>query len=118
MSADDELPEPPAGLGAGGSALWASLTEGFDLASHELVMLKEACRTVDLLDVLQLSIDLDGPVLPWGKGTRANPAAVEARQSRIALARLFASLGIPADGEGRTGQRGAARGVYRMGGSA
>jgi hypothetical protein len=35
-----------------GPALWASLTEGFDPASHELVMLKEACRTVDLLDVL------------------------------------------------------------------
>jgi len=117
-SVDDSFPEPPAGLCAGGLALWASLTGSFDLASHELVILKEACRTVDLLDVMQLSIDRDGPVLPWGAGTRANPAAVEARQSRITLARLFASLGIPADGEGRTGQRGAARGVYRMDGAA
>jgi hypothetical protein len=79
--------------------------------------LKEASRTVDLLDDLQAAIDRDGPVLPWGDGgVRAHPAAVEARQHRIVLTRMLASLGIPADpeDEDRAAPRGGARGVYQV----
>lgn len=116
-------PEPPAGLQHGGQRLWSATLSAFELAEHEQIILREACRTVDLLDQLQRSIDEDGPVVRWGDGARANPAAVEARQHRIALARLIASLGIPSDqGEPaagpRRGSRGGARGVYDMGGAA
>ena len=106
---------PPEGLLEGGQRLWVSTLAAFELAEHEQIMLKEACRTVDLLDQLQALIDRDGPVLPWGEGTRANPAAVEARQHRIALARLVASIGIPdEDDQPRRQPRGAARGVYGL----
>jgi hypothetical protein len=35
------------------------------------VSLKEACRTIDLLDSLQAAIDRDGPLQRWGEGSRA-----------------------------------------------
>ena len=100
----------------GGRRLWSATLESFELAEHEQVILHEACRTVDLLNALQALIDKGGPLLPWGDGSRAHPAAVEARQHRIALARLIASLGIPVDDAERLGQRrGGARGVYGRG---
>jgi hypothetical protein len=108
-------PKPPKGLQTGGKALWTATLGRYELAEHETTLLVEACRTVDLLDALQTLIDQDGPVLPWGDGTRAHPAVVEARAHRIVLARLVASLGIPAEDEGRVAPRGQARGVYRMG---
>jgi hypothetical protein len=87
----------------------------FELAEHETSLLLQAARTVDLLHALQALIDRDGPVVPPGEGTRANPAVVEARAHRIVLARLVASLGIPAsEDEGRVAPRGRARGVYNM----
>jgi hypothetical protein len=107
-------PKPPEGLKTGGAAFWEAILEKFELVEHELLILKEACRTVDLLDDLQQNIDCDGPVLKWGVGVRANPAGVELRQHRIALARLLAVLSIPADDEDRSPVRGS-RGVYRMG---
>lgn len=109
-----QVPEPPTGLREGGRRLWTATVERFDLAEHEQVVLLEACRTVDLLDQLQHLVDTEGPVLPWGDGSRAHPAAVEARQHRVVLARLVASLGIPVEDPDRTQPRGA-RGVYRPG---
>lgn len=108
-----DVPDPPEGLQEGGQRLWQATLTAFELAEHERVILREACRTIDLLDALQRLIDVEGPVLPWGEGSRAHPAAVEARQHRIALARLIASLGIPAeDSEDRLPARAGARGVY------
>lgn len=109
------VPKPPKGLLVGGRRLWTATLTAYDLAEHEQAIMREACRTVDLLDQLQALIDKEGPVLPWGEGSRANPAAVEARQHRIALARLIASLGIPMDeDQGRRQPRGS-RGVYGLG---
>jgi hypothetical protein len=75
--------------------LWRATLSEFELAQHELAILLEACRTVDLLDMLQAEIEELGPVSPWDAGVRANPAAVEARQHRITLARLLAALRVP-----------------------
>jgi hypothetical protein len=108
--------EPPEGLQADGRSFWEAILEKFELAEHELVILKEACRPIDLLDSLQAAIDQDGPLQRWGEGSRAYPAAPELRQHRIALARLLASLGIPADpDDDRPVTRGGSRGVYRVG---
>jgi hypothetical protein len=114
MNSPPKPPKPPSGLKTGGSAFWTAVVEKFELVDHELLVLKECCRTVDLLDDLQASLDQDGPVLPWGEGVRAHPAAPELRQHRVALARLLAVLSIPADDEDRSHVRGS-RGVYRMG---
>jgi hypothetical protein len=99
-------------------AFWDAISTTFELADHELILLREAARTIDLLDVLQVAIDHDGPLQRWGEGSRAHPAGPELRQHRIALARLLAAMGIPADdAEDRSVSRGGSRGVYKLGGT-
>jgi hypothetical protein len=70
------------------------------------VILTGACRTIDLLDNLQMIIDRDRPLQRWGEDSRSHPAMPESRQHRIALARLLAALGIPADDDDRQAVRG------------
>lgn len=42
-------PKPPAGLGAAGAARWRRLTAALEFQPHELIVLEEACRVVDVL---------------------------------------------------------------------
>lgn len=107
---DEPKPKPPAGTQAPGRRLWASIIDVYDLDEWELALLRECVRTVDLLDVLDAEVRADGPLVSSVAGVKAHPAAVEARQQRIALARLLAALRMPAgDGddqaEGRRPQR-------------
>jgi hypothetical protein len=109
-------PEPPEGLQPAGAAFWRAILEKFELVDHEMVILKEACRTIDLLGELQAAVDRDGPLQRWGEGSRSHPAVPELRQHRLVLGRLLATLGIPADpDDDRPVTRGGSRGVYRMG---
>lgn len=114
----------PSGLAAGGRRLWDSVTKEFELEEHELVLLVAAVRTVDLLEKLDVEVRRDGPTIDTPQGMRAHPAAVEARQQRIALARLMAALRLPAGEEGdqqasaRPQRRVGARGVYGIRGVA
>jgi hypothetical protein len=114
----------PPGLGSGGRKLWKSVTDVFDLEEHELVLLVQAVRTVDLLDELDKRVRADGALHDSPQGLRAHPAAVEARQQRIALARLMAALRLPSGEEGdqqagaRPQRRVGARGVYGIRGLA
>lgn len=104
--------KPPAGLRAPGKALWASVTAGYVLGGHELLILAEAARTADLLDLLEVEVRAGGAVVDSPHGRKANPAAVEARQQRLTLARLIVALRIPIeDATGRTQSR-PLRGVY------
>ncbi len=89
------VPQPPEGTCAAGCRLWESVLADFELDQHELVLLTEAVRTVSLLDQLEASIRSEGAIVDSPQGRKANPAAVEARQQRIALARLLAALRIP-----------------------
>jgi hypothetical protein len=109
--------KPSAGLRAQGKALWRSLTADYELGDHELSLLLQAARTVDLLDDLEAEIRSGGALVDSPQGRKANPAAVEARQQRLALARLLAALRIPLDdshGADRTQTR-SIRGVYKVG---
>ncbi len=102
-----EVPGPPAGTGAAGLRLWSSVVEEYDLEEHETALLVEAVRTVDLLDELAERVRKDGAVIASPQGDKAHPAAVEARQQRIALARLLAALRLPAgdDADQKAGAR-------------
>ncbi len=117
-------PKPPTGAGVAGRRLWVSVVADFDLDEHELVLLVEATRTVDLLADLDAAVRADGALVDSPQGVKANPAAVEARQQRIALARLLAALRLPAGGEGdqqagaRPSRRVGVRGVYAVRSSA
>ena len=114
-------PTPPAGLADAGAAFWAAVCADYELAPHELVLLEQAARTVDLLHRLEAAAQA-GPLVD--DAGRIHPAIVEARQCRGLLARLVASLRIPelpddddqADGDAgpRPQRRGAARGAYGL----
>ena len=115
--------KPPAGLGAEARALWSSVTDAFDLEEHERTLLVQAVRTVDLLEKLDAEVRRDGPTIDSSQGLRAHPAATEARQQRIALARLLAALRLPNGEEGdqqasaRPQRRGGVRGTYGIRGA-
>jgi hypothetical protein len=113
----------PAGLRGPGRRLWSSIVDAFELDEHERALLLEACRTVDQLDLLDAAVRRDGPIVASPQGDRAHPALVEARQQKIALARLLAVLRLPAGAEddqapGRRPQRRVgARGAYGIRGA-
>ena len=112
----------PTGTGDAGAKLWREVLDAYELEQHELLLLREAVRTIDTLDLLEKRVADDGPLLGSSQGERAHPALVEARQQRIALARLLAALQLPA-GEEEAGDRWpqrrmGVRGVYGVGGVA
>ena len=115
-------PNPPTGAGKAGAALWRAVLGEYELEEHELLLLREAVRTVDTLDSLEALVQSEGAVVDSPQGSKAHPALVEARQQRIALARLLAALRLPAGEEGaedrRPQRRMGVRGVYGVGGVA
>lgn len=107
-------PKPPRGTKAGGKRLWSSIVADYELEEHELALLREMVRTVDMLDDLAAIVAESGPVVTGAAGDKMHPALVEARQLRIALARLSAALRLPA-GEEEDTQQGARRPQRRVG---
>jgi hypothetical protein len=85
----------PRGLAAAGRKLWDAGTDDYDWSHHELAMLEEACRTRDRIVQLDKIVDDDGIMLTSSQGSRVHPAIAEARQQRLVMARLLATLGIP-----------------------
>ncbi|MFD0685895.1 P27 family phage terminase small subunit [Actinomadura fibrosa] len=113
-----KIPKAPAELKASGRRLWREVQERYELEEHERGLLLEMCRTVDMLDTLAALVADEGPTVVDHTGnTRVHPALVEARQLRIAYARLAAALRLPAgeEDEGvtrRPQRRVGVRGVY------
>ncbi len=122
-ASDGPTARPPVGAREPGKRLWRSVVEAFDLDEHELALLREATRTVDALAGLDAAVRRDGPVVESPQGQRAHPALVEARQQRIALARLVASLRLPSGEDGdhqasaRPQRRVGVRGTYGITGA-
>lgn len=99
-------------MDAAGRRLWDAGVAEFEWAQHELAILEEACRTRDRIVELDKRVEVDGLMLTSSQGSRMHPAVPEARQQRLALARLLATLGIPPlDEDGLPPARGV-RGVY------
>jgi hypothetical protein len=121
---DQPVSAAPRGAKAAGKRLWRSVLQEYELEEHEAALLREMVRTVDQLDALQAAVDRDGLMVAGpGMARRVHPAAVEARQARIALARLAAALRLPAGDEdsadAKTGtrrpqRRVGVRGPYRL----
>lgn len=115
------IPAPPVGTGRSGGKLWRDVLAKYELEEHELMLLREMTRTVDLLDKLAAITAREGLLVEGPHGSKPHPAVVEARQARIALARLTAALRLPAGDEtdqakGRRPQRRVGvRGIYAVG---
>lgn len=116
---EDRIAAAPTGAKAAGKRLWRSILAEYQLEEHEAALLREMVRTVDRLDQLHALVEADGVMV----GDRLHPAMVEARQLRIALARLAAALRLPAGDEESTDakagtrrpqRRVGVRGPYRL----
>jgi hypothetical protein len=114
-----EIPSPPDRLGESGRALWGAVLEDYDLDTHELTVLREACRTADSLEDLQQLLEAEGLTSGSSQGVRVHPALVELRLQRVTFARLLTALRIPsgdtsAEPGVRDQPRGGVRGVYGL----
>ena len=108
----------PTGLGAGGRALWKSITDDHDLDASQMVQLTEACRAKDRLD--KLDALLRGDVDTWAEvyidndgnpvSLRIDAALQRANDTANLLKQLLAALRLP-DAAGKRPQRRAARGA-------
>lgn len=89
-------------FGPRGQAFWQSTRDKYELTDGELEILAEACRTLDVLDVLAAEIATNGPMTVGASGQPVvHPAVGEARGQRLALHRLLAGLSLP-DSDGQT----------------
>ena len=117
------LPRPPKGAGPSGRRLWRDVLERFELDEHEVALLTAMVRQVDRLDALEAIVAAQG-LMVTGHGTvKIHPAALEARASAIAVARISAALRLPSGSEddgglSRPQRRSGVRGVYTQHGAA
>ena len=111
MTASDAIPAAAAGSSEAATRLWDAVIGAYELEEQEMVLLVQACRTVTTLDALNAEVQRAGAVVATaGGGTKPNPAVVEARQQGAALARIIATLRLPA---GEAGDRPQRRGTPR-----
>ncbi|WP_373199846.1 terminase [Mycobacterium marinum] len=120
MAKSSQVPSAPNGTGPSGRALWRDVMSRYELEQHEEALLREMVRCVDQLDALHAITASEGLVVEGPHGQKAHPALTAAQQQRIVLARLAASLRLPAGEQDdssalrRPQRRGAARGVYSI----
>jgi len=91
---------PPKGLAAAGKQVWqtavSDLPDGHEFDGRELLLLERACVQADANAHLEALIAKDGYLDVGSAGqTRVSTVVVEARQGRIALARLLGELKFP-----------------------
>lgn len=104
MSTRKSIPGAPAHLDNAGAKLWEKTVELYDLSEHELAILGQACRTLDMCESLSRVVRRDGYMVKGSMGQKVvNPAIPELRQQRSALASLFRALDLP-DVEASSGE--------------
>lgn len=97
-----EPPEPPAGLGARAAALWEGVTSKYALRIDEEYVLEQACRQVDLIELLAAEVAKVEMIVrgAYGQPT-AQPLITEIRQHRGTLAALLRQLKLPDEPRGQ-----------------
>ncbi len=103
----------PNGFGVQGKRLWSAVSSEFELAEHEAALLDEACRVRDMVATLRAQLEKDGTMIGSSQGQRLHPAIAEIRAQQLALARLLATLDVPAPVEDALPASRGVRGVYR-----
>jgi hypothetical protein len=116
------IPRCPPGSGPVGGRLWKDVLSEFDLAGHELIVLRQAVRSADRCEELAAVLKRDGLTVPTAHGApKLNPVASELRSAELGLVRLLVCLHIPLGGVRGSDdgdQYRGLRGVYSMGGAA
>lgn len=91
--------KPPTGLRAKSRAFWAAAVKAYDFRLDELRVLEDACREMDLIDLMEKE-QRGRPLTAKGSMGQevAAPLVQELRQHRTALARLLVQLKLPDEG--------------------
>lgn len=85
----------PEGLAEAGSSLWVAVTNEWTLRADEELLLLEACRTVDELELLHEALTASPLLTEGAKGqNRTHPIFQEIRAHRLALKQLLKYLGL------------------------
>lgn len=89
----------PSGFSADARQLWRDTLAKYDLETHELLTLKQACRELSLCDRMQADIDkLRSLTVDGSMGQPVISEHVkEIRQHRAEFTRLIRALGLPAE---------------------
>jgi hypothetical protein len=84
------------GLSSAGRRLWRAVVAVYELSPAEMELLRQACRTVDLLDRLDVEL-LDQPLTVTGSTgqPRANPLLASGAEQRRTLEGLMRDLALP-----------------------
>lgn len=92
--------KPPADLQTAGKALWNSVQDDYELESHEIALLREACRAADELEILRKAL-LASEVVSTGSTGQpvVNKIFEEIRRHRDSLAKTITAMSLPADDE-------------------
>jgi hypothetical protein len=91
-------PKPPASLESAGSTLWRDVVAKYDLRVDELAVLEAACKTADMIALLEKAwADLGRPFMTVGSTGQdvIHPLIGERRAQQAALAALFRQLKLP-----------------------
>jgi hypothetical protein len=90
--------EPVIPLGAAGRVLWDAVAPDLELEDRERALLTLAADQFEELELIKAQIRREGVEASGYKGQkRTSPHATEARQQRLAIARLLGMLSIPPD---------------------
>jgi len=89
----------PNGLEGNALRLWDDTTERYDLETHELLTLEQACREIMLIERIQRDIDALAKLMDEGSmGQRVVSDLVkEVRQHRAKYEGSIRALNLPAD---------------------
>ena len=122
---DRRIPSPPKGTGRAGRKLWNAVVkdQDLDLDTHEELLLIQAVRCADRLDLMAEELSTAPLTVRNSRGDMvAHPLLVESRQQSRLLSSLLASLRLPSglqeDGTlERPQRRGASRASYGIRGA-
>lgn len=86
----------PESLDAAGRRLWREVTRYYDLAPHELELLRQAARVADLLARIDVVL-MDSELVVEGHAgqPRSHPLLAASVMQRAVLDSLFRSMGLP-----------------------
>lgn len=88
----------PAGLNAGGRALWSDIQAAYELRADEERLLAAACRTLDETARLERALKRAPATVAGSTGqTRPNPLFGEVRAHRLTLKGLLVAVGLEED---------------------
>ena len=86
----------PSNLNQAGRELWGAVTGQYDLAGHELAILGQACRVLDLAESLSRRVKREGAMSVGSQGQQVvHPLLSEARQQRALFGQLMRTLALP-----------------------